>query len=308
MTAKKPATPEWATLAVLAFCYLGLMGATTLVAPVSLWLAIPVTAFFVALHSSLQHEALHGHPTRHALLNEALVFPSVGLFIPYRRFRDLHIAHHHDDILTDPYADPESNFMDPADWARLPRWVQAVYRANNTLLGRVVLGPGLSVIALVKADIGGKGAAQTGVLGAWMLYLLGLGPVLWWLMSVGTIPLWAYVVSAYFGFGLLKIRTYLEHRANENPAARTVVIEDRGPLSFLFLNNNFHTVHHNHPGAPWYILPGLYFADRQKYLALNGGYRYQNYREVFSKYLFCAKDPVPHPLRENARAGKSPST
>ncbi len=33
----------------------------------------------------------------------------------------MHMAHHRDAILTDPYDDPESNYLDPAVWARLPR-------------------------------------------------------------------------------------------------------------------------------------------------------------------------------------------
>ena len=39
-------------------------------------------------------------------LNEALVFPALSLAIPYQRFRDSHLAHHNDEILTDPYDDP----------------------------------------------------------------------------------------------------------------------------------------------------------------------------------------------------------
>ena len=61
--------------------------------------------------------------------------------MPYVRFRDTHLAHHHDPILTDPYDDPEFNYMDPKVWAALSRWQQAVLRVNNTLLGRVVIGP-----------------------------------------------------------------------------------------------------------------------------------------------------------------------
>ena len=62
-------------------------------------------------------------------------------------------------------------------------------------------------------------------------------------------PVWAYLLAAYLGWSLLKIRTYLEHRAHEAARARTVVIESRGPLALLFLNNNFHVVHHMHPGG-----------------------------------------------------------
>ena len=68
-------------------------------------------------------------------------------------------------------------------------------------------------------------------------------------------PWWAYLLAAWIGHALLKIRTYLEHRAHEAPRARTVIIEDRGPLALLFLNNNLHVVHHCHPAVPWYRLP-----------------------------------------------------
>ncbi len=40
------------------------------------WILCPVGAYLVCLHGSLQHEALHGHPTRSPLVNEFLVFPS----------------------------------------------------------------------------------------------------------------------------------------------------------------------------------------------------------------------------------------
>ena len=42
-------------------------------------------ALAAALHSSLQHEVLHGHPTRSPLLNEALVFPALSVVYAYRR-------------------------------------------------------------------------------------------------------------------------------------------------------------------------------------------------------------------------------
>ena len=45
-------------------------------------LFVLIAAPLVTLHSSLQHEALHGHPTRSAALNEALVFPPLGLLFP----------------------------------------------------------------------------------------------------------------------------------------------------------------------------------------------------------------------------------
>jgi fatty acid desaturase len=64
----------------------------------------------------------------------------------------------------------------------------------------------------------------------------------------------------------------------------------------LFLNNNFHVVHHMHPGVAWYKLPALYFGNRAHYLRRNDGYQYRSYAEIFRQFLFRAKDPVPHPI------------
>ncbi len=284
------------TFAMIGGCYCLLAVAVTWLPDISAVLAFCVATIAIALHSSLQHEVLHGHPTRIRVFNELLVFPSVGLMIPYGRFRDLHLAHHHDEILTDPYDDPETNYLDPAVWVSLPGWKRMVLRLNNTLAGRIVLGPLVSEIVLIRGDIAAIRKGEPGVLWAWILHAPGVLLVLWLLITYGTMPLWLYLLAAYFGFGLLKIRTYLEHRANTNPKARTVIIEDNGPLALLFLNNNLHVVHHTHPGIPWYRLPAKYRANRDEYLRQNDGYFFRNYGEIFRKFLFRAKDPVPHPL------------
>ena len=300
MIRKRVRKIEIETVLLVAGCYLTLAVATVLVPKISIILAFFVTTVAIAFHSSLQHEALHGHPTRSKLVNEALVFLPVGLCIPYQRFRDLHIAHHHDDILTDPYDDPESNFLDPAEWRDLSRWNRAARLCNNTLLGRILLGPAFSECAMLRQDIKAAMAGDLAVMKAWSLHFLGLVPVFWWLISIATLPIWTYILAAYFGFGLLKIRTFLEHRADVTPRARSVIIEDHGPLAFLFLNNNLHAVHHANPGAPWYVLPDLYRQNAAQYQKRNQGYYYKNYAEIFRKYLLHAKDPVAHPLMSAA--------
>jgi fatty acid desaturase len=293
---------EWRTLSLIALCYLGLGLSTTLIADFSIGLAFVLTTLLITLHSSLQHEALHGHPTRHRWLNELLIFPAVGLIVPYGRFRDTHLAHHHDEILTDPYDDPETNYLDPKVWVALPYWLQLVLRVNNTLLGRILLGPMISTISFIRSDIRAAIGGQYKIALCWSLHLIGIVPVLWWVATIGSMPLWVYVAASYLGFGILKIRTFLEHRAFEAAQGRSVVIEDRGLLAFLFLNNNFHAVHHAHPGAPWYRLPGLYEKDRDGYLDRNNGYFYPSYLTVLGRYFLHAKDPVPHPLRPLGQA------
>ncbi|RUS58640.1 fatty acid desaturase [Pseudorhodobacter sp. E13] len=286
---------EWQTLLLLLATYALWGVGTTLAYGASPVLGIVLTGVAITQFSSLQHEALHGHPFRIKWLNEALVSPALTLTVPYGRFRDTHLAHHNDPALTDPYDDPESNYFDPAVWAGLPRPVQALFRANNTLLGRVVLGPiiGNTLWLLTEARL--VRANAPGVRRDWALHALGLVPVVLWLWWAA-MPLWAYLLAAYLGHAILKIRTFLEHRAHEVARARTVVVEDRGPLSLLFLNNNLHSVHHCHPGVPWYHLPRIYAARRAEFLAGNDGYAYSGYGAVFRAHLLRAKDPVPHPL------------
>lgn len=290
---------EWPTMAMLLGTYavfaLGGWVWTMASVPSVLLMGIALAQF-----SSLQHEVLHGHPFKpHSAwaqwLNEALVFPALMPFAPYLRFKDLHLQHHFDPALTDPYDDPESNYMDPAVWAKTGWLMQRLLRWNNTLAGRVVLGPALGTWIFLRAELALLRAGDGRVLLAWGLHLIGLVPLMLWLQWVG-MPIWAYLLAVYLGTALLKIRTYLEHRAHGAFRARTVVIEDRGLLSYLFLKNNFHVVHHMHPAVPWYELPTLYKSRRAHYLRRNQAYVYRSYGQIIRQYLWHAKDPVPHPI------------
>jgi fatty acid desaturase len=294
MRATEPAV-EWPTLTLMMATYAVWALGTSALYGVSPLLGIVVAGVAIAQYSSLQHETLHGHPTRWRLLNEALATPALTLTVPYGRFRDTHLAHHHDPVLTDPYDDPESNFLDPAVWNRLSVPVRALLRANNTLAGRLVLGPLIGNALWLRGEAVAILAGDRAVIRDWALHLLGLVPVVAWLW-VAAMPWWAYLLTAWIGHGLLKLRTFLEHRAHEAARARTVVVEDRGPLALLFLNNNYHAVHHCHPGVAWYRLPGLYATRRDEVLRRNEGYVYRSYAEIFARYFLTAKDPVPHPL------------
>ncbi len=293
-----PTRTEWPTLFVVAICY-GLFAISTVLIPTySLFAATVLLTLAIALHSSLQHEVLHGHPFRTQWRSDLLVFPAIGLFIPYERFRDTHLTHHMDPNLTDPYDDPESNYLDPKNWARLNGFFRAVLRFNNTLLGRMLIGPAIGTTAFLVMDLRSMLKGDGAIARAYGLHAMGLVLVGWWLTTVATLPVWAYVVAAYGGLSLLKIRTFLEHRAHESVPGRTVVIEDGGPLAFLFLNNNYHSVHHAHPQLPWYALPDHYASRRDSFLKRNQDYVYSNYAEIFRRYFLNTKDPVPHPLME----------
>lgn len=295
-SARAASRVEWPTLGLIATTYAAWIAVMQGAAALGPWLAIPLLGIVLAQHSSLQHEVLHGHPTPWQRLNDALVFPALGLFVPYERFRDLHLAHHYDPLLTDPHDDPESNYLDPAVWSRLPRPVRAVLAANNTLLGRMLIGPFLGMAAFWRDDWKAARAGDARVGRAYLLHAAGLVPVLAWLALLSPMPVWQYLAAAWVALALLRIRTFLEHQAHERAGARSVIIEDRGPLSILFLNNNFHAVHHAAPRLPWYALPAEYARRREHWLRRNGGYVYRSYGEVLARHLLRRKDPVAHPI------------
>lgn len=287
---------EWPTLIVGALCYIGFAFATAQYDVLGPWFAGLILTLALTLYSSFSHEVLHGHPFKDTRLNTALVFPALGLAIPYHRFRDTHLAHHHDPILTDPYDDPETNFVDPAVWANWCLARRVLYTWNNTLLGRVMIGPVIGLLSFYKLDIVAMLKGDRSIINAYFFHLAGLVPVLLWWMSVAEMPFWLYALSAYLSHSILKIRTFLEHRAHEKARCRSVIIEDRGPLSFLFLKNNLHAVHHACPGLAWYKLHSYYAARRSDFLERNGGYAYRSYGQIARLFLVRTKDPVPHNL------------
>ncbi len=287
---------EWPTVGLALLCY-GLWAfGTTSASQTWLPLGVALATLSAALHSSLTHEALHGHPFRSRFWNAALVFPALSVLVPYLRFKDTHLAHHRDTRLTDPYDDPETNFLDPAQWEKYSALQRRILNANNTLAGRMLLGPALGTWAFVAGDLRLIQQGDKRVLWGWVLHAPAVALVVIWMVFVAQMPLWAWLLSIYLAHSILKIRTFLEHRAHEDACGRTVVIEDRGLLALLFLNNNLHVVHHMHASVPWYKLPALYRARKQQFLTRNDGYKYRSYGEVFRRYFWRAKDPVPHPL------------
>ncbi|MFN3952832.1 MAG: fatty acid desaturase [Pararhodobacter sp.] len=285
---------EWPTLALIAGCYGIWAWAGWWLWPIAPAPALVLMMLAAALHSSLVHECLHGHPTRHRRINEALVAIALSMIYPYRRYRATHLAHHHDERLTDPFDDPESYYKARWRHAAMPHWLRAILRANNTMLGRIVLGPVLGAAGFLTGEARLLRAGARGVRLAWGVHALGLVPLLAALWSMG-IPLWLYILAVVWpALSLISIRTYAEHRWHETPEGRTIIVE-RSPLAWLFLNNNLHIVHHKLPNAPWYALPRLYSEKRDHWQALNGGYVYHSYWQLFRAHALRAKEPVVHP-------------
>ncbi len=287
---------EWVTLIFIFACY-GAWGLVTIYAAKQPLVFLPILAIITAFHTSLQHEVLHGHPTRYPWLNEALVAFPLVLVLPFRRYRDLHLKHHEDVHLTDPYEDPESYFWPSADVNKMSNFTRALYYFNNTFVGRMIIGPGLMMIGFGRTEFKRLLANDSGIRLAWALHAAGLLLVVFWLVEVAQLSLLLYFLFvAYPALALISVRSYAEHKAEETVGGRTAVVETNLFWSTLFLNNNLHIVHHAHPGMAWYKLPKLYAERKKEYLTANNNYLFKGYGEVVKRYGLTARQPLAHPL------------
>ncbi|MEM7427742.1 MAG: fatty acid desaturase [Pseudomonadota bacterium] len=287
---------EWPTIVLLMVTYAVFGLLTWFANQLPWWLLVPLGGYVVCLHGSLTHEAVHGHPTRNARLNAALVFPNLVLWVPYLRYAHLHRVHHTDETLTDPYDDPESAFLTPWDWSGLARPVRWLLTANNTLAGRMILGPWIALVRFVSSEISLLSKGDARVVSAWIWHLPAVVVVLIWTHAVCQVSLVDYILLfAWPGTSLTLLRSYAEHRAHEDPLGRTAVVEAHPLMSLLYLNNNLHAPHHARPALPWYELPAEYRDNRQTYLERNRGYLVRGYSTFLRKYLLRPHQPVPHP-------------
>jgi len=249
-----------------------------------------------AWHLSLQHELLHGHPTRHAALNQLFgVFP-ISVWYPFAIYRDSHLNHHRDAQLTTPGLDPEGNYVTATAYRQgLPPW-RALQWALRTAAGRLLLGPLLAIASVWWQLLAAPWRRDRTHLRDWLVHLLLLLPMLWWVNAVaGLTPLHYLLGIAYPALGLAMLRSFYEHRPAALPAHRIVINEAAWPWRLLYLNNNYHAVHHAHPGLAWYRIPAAYRADRAGYLQRNGGFLLQGYLRLLWRHGLTPVDSPIHP-------------
>lgn len=292
----RTAPVEWPTLALIGLVYAVLAVLVWNHAVLPWWLLLPVGAYAAALHTSLQHEVLHGHPTRNRRINEALVFVTPTMWLPYGRYRDTHLKHHNDLHLTCPVQDPESYYLLPDAWAHAHPLKRIFFHVNQTLAGRMLIGPAVSVIRFWSAEWLAIAKGDRSLVRPWAGFALACAITITLVVGVAGMPLWKYVLLiAYPGVSLALVRSYCEHQAMENVGERTIIVEASPFWSLLFLNNNLHLAHHTRPALPWYRLPAYYHAERERLIATNNGYLMHGYSEIFRRYFLKAKEPIPHP-------------
>jgi fatty acid desaturase len=291
----RPQGIEWPTVGLVGLVYVVLGLIVWFHAVLPWWAILPLGGYFAAMHVSLQHEALHGHPTRSRPVNELLIFVTPHFWLPYERYRETHLTHHNDANLTDPERDPESYYLLPESWAALPGIKRMLYTVNNTLAGRMLIGPAISVIRFWSADLADVARGDAGKLQGWIMHAIASAVTLGFVWFCG-MPIWQYVLLvAYPGISLSLVRSFCEHQAAEEVDNRTIIVEASPFWSLLFLHNNLHVAHHTRPALAWYRLPAYYRAERERLIAKNHGYTMNGYGEIFRRYFLRPKEPVPYP-------------
>ena len=305
---KKPTSPsefEWPTWllwSVILASWAVLVGTY---GSIPTWLSTMLLIVLVAWYMSFQHELTHGHPTHNETINRLIGLLPLAIWYPFDTYKKDHLKHHDDAHLTEPGVDTESNYITPEQASTMSPVALWLYTSQRTVLGRFFIGPAIVNVSLWTRLARSLRKGDTDELMVWSLHLPLVALLLWLLDRYTDLSVWHYCFAiAYPALGLAMLRSLYEHRPDALPAHRTVINEADMPWRLLYLNNNYHVVHHAYPGVQWYKLPALYRADKAAYRERNGEFVLPGYLYLIRHFAF---KPVDNPvLAAPATAPKRP--
>ena len=287
---------SWRTLCVACIVLGGFLLWSLSFTSLPLWLAAPLGSVLLTWYGSLQHETIHGHPTRSRRVNTAIGGLPLSLWVPYPIYRLTHIQHHRHAgrRLTEVGHDPESFYLPPGELGRVGRIRRVILQANCTLAGRLTLGPALA-IATFWSDELRQARTDSRRRRIWIGHVLGAAGVLAWVCGVCHIPVLVYLLLVvYPSISLTHLRSFAEHRADDHSPQRTNVVEANPFWALIFLNNNLHVAHHAHPHVPWHELPHIWRDMRRANVP--SGRVFDGYGEVAREYLLRPFITAEHPF------------
>ncbi|UJD90603.1 fatty acid desaturase [Rahnella aquatilis] len=267
------------------------------------WLGTPLLIWFTTWYMSLQHELIHGHPTRKPWLNQLFGMLPLAVWYPYGLYRDTHLQHHRNEHLTLPGDDPEAYYFSRTTWENLSPAMKTVVRLRNTLPGRMFIGPLSDIVSALTGALMAVLRGEWRTVSMWLMHGVLLVALFSVMAQRGLSPLYFILAVSYPALSLTKVRSFFEHRAEHLPQARSTLNEAGFVWRLLFLNLNYHLVHHDLPGVPWYALRQVYVADREAYIQRSEGFVVHGYRQWFRDHTQIPVDVEAHPFA----AGKSPA-
>jgi fatty acid desaturase len=173
---------------------------------------------------------------------------------------------------------------------------RALLTVNQTMAGRLLLGPALRLWILVDRETGRVRRGDLSHLPHWAVHAVAVAALFGFISGVCAFPWWQYcLLVAYPGLSLSLLRAFTEHRAAEDSQERTAAVESNALFGLLYLYNNLHVVHHLKPTLPWYEIPGFYRSNRESLLARNGQFVYRGYGVLARRFLFVPVFSPVHP-------------
>ncbi|MCU0073393.1 fatty acid desaturase [Pseudomonas koreensis] len=291
------ARTEWPTWLLLIGVYGGWFAIVLGSEWLGIWWSTLLLIPLLVLWLSVQHELLHGHPTRWTFVNKFLGYAPFAVWYPYTLYRDSHLQHHRDEDLTIPGVDPESRYLSAERWQGSSLFERSLHWLNKTVLGRFVLGAPLALLALAGEELQ---RLKNGERQAWLMWLThGALTVLmlFFIARYSVLPIWHYLfLISVPSLSIAMVRSYYEHRPHTQPEQRTVLNEAGWPWRWLFLNLNFHLVHHDLPKLSWYDLPEAYRMRREQWVARSGGFLVQGYGQLWRRHGIKPIDSPQHPF------------
>ena len=283
--------PTWLLWGVIWLAWLVLVGSY---GSIPAWVSTPLLIVLVAWYMSFQHELTHGHPTRNAAVNRLIGLPPLAIWYPFDTYQTDHLKHHDDGHLTEPGVDTESNYITPEQAASMGAIALWLYKSQRTVLGRWLIGPAIVIVSLWTRMVRTVMVGDLDALKVWAVHLPLVALLLWALERYTALSAWHYCFGiAYPALGLAMLRSLYEHRPAALPAHRTVINQASAPWRLLYLNNNYHVVHHAYPQLPWYHIPACYAAEREAFHASNGGFVLPGYLHLVRHFAW---KPVDHPV------------
>jgi fatty acid desaturase len=291
MTFRQLDGPTWIVAAVIYTAWVALIWNH---AVLPWYVIMPVGAYLIAWQFSLQHEAIHSFRRVPKWLRFAVVFPPLGLWFPFPLYRKSHRIHHRDEDLAVPGVDTESYYVRRADWQEMGRIQRGLLLLNQTLLGRLTIGPLLRLRILLIRECQRVSRGDRSHLPHWGVHVAAVGLLFWLISGVWGFPWWQYVLLvAYPGMSLGLLRAFYEHRAADASTERTASVESNFVFGMLFLYNNLHVVHHRNPAMPWYEIPRYYREHKAELLRSNGQFVFSGYGVLARRFLLS---PVFNPV------------
>jgi fatty acid desaturase len=118
------------------------------------WAMIFLGGSAIAWQFSLQHETIHGFRGVPAWFRTFIVMLPLGLRFPYPMYRRSHSLHHRNTYLTVPGQDTATYCVKQGDWARAGKLERAILPFNQTLIGRLLIGPLIRLYKLGQREAG----------------------------------------------------------------------------------------------------------------------------------------------------------